>query len=55
MLSSKITSVERVQYYIENLPAEPPLQTAPENRPPTSWPHAGAVEFKNGGARRWSR
>ena len=47
MLSSKITSVERMQYYIEHLPAEPPLQTAPEHQPPKDWPHAGAVEFKN--------
>nr|UTK61406.1 ABCC4 [Hyphantria cunea] len=45
-LENQMTSVERIQEY-SNIESEPPLQSAPEKKPPPSWPEAGRLEFKH--------
>ncbi|RZF40293.1 hypothetical protein LSTR_LSTR012596 [Laodelphax striatellus] len=43
-LENQMTSVERVLEYT-NLESEPPLESAPEKKPPPSWPSEGKIEF----------
>ncbi|CAB3248424.1 unnamed protein product [Arctia plantaginis] len=45
-LENQMTSIERIQEY-SNIESEPPLQSAPEKKPPPSWPEAGRLEFKH--------
>lgn len=45
-LENKMVSVERVIEYAE-LPSEPPLETAPKDRPSDYWPESGEVFFDN--------
>lgn len=43
-LENQMVSVERVEEYV-NLPSEPPMETAPENKPKGKWPNEGRVKF----------
>ncbi|XP_060810337.1 ATP-binding cassette sub-family C member 4 [Amyelois transitella] len=45
-LENQMTSVERIQEY-SNIESEPPLQSAPEKKPPPSWPESGRLEFRH--------
>ncbi|KAG9492340.1 hypothetical protein GDO78_000707 [Eleutherodactylus coqui] len=43
---ARFTSVERIDYYIENLESETPLHF-PTNSPPKEWPQNGGITFEN--------
>jgi ATP-binding cassette subfamily C (CFTR/MRP) protein 2 len=43
---NQMNSVERMEYYIQNLEREAPAHI-PECDPPNDWPQHGAIEFKN--------
>ncbi|XP_075056250.1 ATP-binding cassette sub-family C member 5-like [Mixophyes fleayi] len=43
---ARFTSVERINYYIENLESEAPL-CIPEKSPLEEWPQHGAIKFEN--------
>lgn len=45
-LENQMTSVERIQEY-SNIESEPPLQSAPDKKPPPSWPEEGRIEFRH--------
>ncbi|GLV41664.1 uncharacterized protein CBL_06893 [Carabus blaptoides fortunei] len=45
-LENQMTSVERVLEY-SNLESEPPLESAPDKKPPQSWPERGRVQFQD--------
>ena len=44
-LEASFTSVERVVYYIRNIPQEKPVESP--KPPPNSWPSSGAIEIKD--------
>lgn len=44
-IENQMTSVERVLEYAD-LPSEPPLESEPKHRPPTGWPEAGEIVFR---------
>ncbi|KAG0270358.1 hypothetical protein DFQ27_008373 [Actinomortierella ambigua] len=46
MLENNMNSAERLNYYIENLPSEPPA-VRPDTEPAASWPSQGTIEFSN--------
>ncbi|XP_063314810.1 MIT domain-containing protein 1 isoform X2 [Pelobates fuscus] len=43
---ARFTSVERINYYIDNLESEAPSKI-PEESPPDDWPQQGAIKFEN--------
>eukprot|EP00164_Ancoracysta_twista_P002103 GFYU01002778.1.p1 GENE.GFYU01002778.1~~GFYU01002778.1.p1 ORF type:complete len:610 (-),score=232.05 GFYU01002778.1:74-1903(-) len=45
-LESKMNSVERIHYYIENVPCEA-QSIVEDNRPAAQWPSQGAIEFED--------
>ncbi|XP_055588089.1 ATP-binding cassette sub-family C member 4-like [Uranotaenia lowii] len=45
-LENQMVSVERVNEYT-NLPAEPPMETAPKYRPQRNWPENGVIKYNN--------
>ncbi|XP_053601424.1 ATP-binding cassette subfamily C member 4-like isoform X2 [Plodia interpunctella] len=45
-LENQMTSVERIQEY-SHIESEPPLQSAPDKKPPPSWPESGRLEFRH--------
>nr|CCA18266.1 MultidrugResistance like protein 1 putative [Albugo laibachii Nc14] len=45
-LQTQMVSVERVKTYAE-IDSEAALESSPDRKPPTSWPHAGKIAFEN--------
>lgn len=45
-VENQMTSVERVLEYT-NVESERSLETPPDKKPPTNWPHQGKIVFKN--------
>ncbi|KAF9111885.1 hypothetical protein BGX27_004328 [Mortierella sp. AM989] len=46
MLENNMNSAERLVHYTDSLAQERPPEK-PENKPPTSWPSEGKIDFKN--------
>ncbi|KAF9957961.1 hypothetical protein BGZ70_009361 [Mortierella alpina] len=46
-LENNMNSAERLVHYIENLPQEPPAESASDQRPPPTWPTQGSIEFQH--------
>ncbi|KAI4497436.1 hypothetical protein M0802_007447 [Mischocyttarus mexicanus] len=44
-LENQMTSVERILEY-SKVESEPPLESAPDKKPPENWPQEGRIEFK---------
>ncbi|KAF8548045.1 P-loop containing nucleoside triphosphate hydrolase protein [Imleria badia] len=44
-VEQNVVSVERITHYANDLPSEAPREL-PDNKPPTGWPGAGEVEFR---------
>lgn len=45
-LENQMTSVERVVEYSQ-IEQEPPLETPPNKKPPSTWPDKGKIQFRN--------